>query len=1120
MRQTFTIFKIRYANLLFTLGVLLLSVLPAVLSAQVTVTITKTDVKCFGGSTGTATATGAGGASFTYAWSNGATTAAISNLATGVYTVTATSGGNSGTASVTIQQPPVLGVSAFGRSQICDVVPDGIATATPFGGTTPYTYLWNTGSPASQITGLNTGTYTVTVTDLNGCTAVDTANVVFFNEGLWVTPMGINATCFGQNNASATVMIMSGTAPFQYTWNTGATTQTISNLPPGTYTVSVTDANGCKQSTVTAVTQPTVLTVTTSSTAANCGLQGSATVSGSGGNGTYTASWSTGSSSFTISAMPGTYGVTLTDAKGCTGTASATVNSGSSTLNVAVSLVTQAGCTTGGSATATASGGSGTYTYVWDNNQTTQTANNLSAGNRSVTVTDMATGCTGVGTVNVTSNTNIAASAVVNTNATCTVGGSATVTATGGTAPYTYLWSNGSTTVSASNLTAGAQRVTVRDAAGCTAVANVQIPQSQGPNVTAVANSSAACTGAGGSATATATGGLAPYVYLWSNGNTNANATNLPTGTAGVTVTDANGCASSASVTITQAGAPTAGASITGAASCTTGASATASGTGGTGAYTFSWSNGATTAAVTGLAAGTYTVTVRDVAGCTSTASISIVAPQPPIVVISASSNAKCDQPGSAAASASGGSGPYTYSWSNGETTAVATNLPAGSHTVTVRGSNGCSATATVNIGFASNGVRVGDYVWYDGDQEGDQDPIETNGVPNVTVMLIKAGPDGNFGTADDITVSTTTTNSNGKYIFECVTPGSYIVMFSNIPAGYEFTKYKSVPNGCKDSDVKPNGKTEPFTITAGQADNLCIDAGIHTICDNIVNAGEICCNQTICEGQTAATLYPFAPPSGGTGAIQYLWLQLVQVGPSPPQWVGIAGATNETYSPGRLFETSYFMRCARRAGCETFKETNIVTITVIPAGGPGCENFIQNMVVTANGPHQVQVAWSTKPEGDDYLYYVQRSSDQQAWTTIATVDGKGDATADNQYSALDKQPLKGMNFYRIKRVNQHGIEAFSFVKEYEMNLAEGVGISIYPNPVISDLTVQIAGKLEHEATIEIINLNGKVVKTHVIPQGATSANPVTLTNLDSGVYVARIRYSNGDVSTVKLTKL
>ena len=107
------------------------------------------------------------------------------------------------------------------------------------------------------------------------------------------------------------------------------------------------------------------------------------------------------------------------------------------------------------------------------------------------------------------------------------------------------------------------------------------------------------------------------------------------------------------------------------------------------------------------LSAGTYTVTVTDAAGCTGTVQLSIAGSLPPSVVISASSNSKCGQPGSATASVSGGTGPFTYKWDNNETTATALNLNAGPHSVTVTGGDGCTATASVTIGFANDGIKI-----------------------------------------------------------------------------------------------------------------------------------------------------------------------------------------------------------------------------------------------------------------------------------------------------------------------------------------------------------------------------------------------------------------------------
>lgn len=1104
-------------------GLLLTLFLPSTLSAQVNVTVVKTDVTCFGLNNGTASATTTGGwEPYVYEWSNGATTSSVTGLAPGTYTVKSTDkdlGYDIDT--FTINQPLQLGVSVSApQNQICTLAPDGIVLATPFGGTIPYTYLWNTGATTPQVTGLATGTYTVTVRDANGCTASGSVFLPLSDEGLWISVMGMPPACFKGNNGSASVMTMSGTGPYMYTWSNGGTTSTISNLTAGTYTVTVKDVNGCSHATAVVLESVDSLAANVTVTNANCGLPGSATVAPSGGTPPYTVSWNTGSTNFTISAPPGTYSVTVTDSKGCSVTATATIGGGGTPLNINITVNSNAGCTTTGKATALASGGSGNYAYVWDNGQTTAMAT-LTAGGHSVTATDITTGCTGVGTVTITSVTNLAVTATAVTSASCTTGGSATANASGGTAPYSYAWDNGQTTQTATNLTAGPHKVTVTDAGGCIAIATVTIGQSQGPSVTVTANSNAACSGAGGSATATASGGTSPYVYLWDNGQTTATATGLSAGTHKVTVTDAAGCSAMGSVDIQQAGTPTATVVVTAQATCTTGGSATATGAGGSGNYTYNWSTGTTGATVSNLSPGTYTVTVTDGSGCTATASATIVPPAPPVAIISASANAKCDQPGSASASASGGVPPYTFRWDNGETTAAAVNLTPGAHTVTVTGANGCTATATVNIGFASNGIKIGDYVWYDNDQDGFQDPAETNGVPNLTVMLIKAGPDGQFGTADDVTVATTTTNASGKYIFDCVTPGQYVIMFGPIPTGYQFTAIDFVPNDCKDSDAKPNGKTLPFTIVAGQGDNLCFDAGIHTKCDNVTNAGQICCNQTICEGETPAPLTNIAYPTGGSGAIEYQWLQLVQVGPSPATWVGIPGATGESFAPGKLYETSFFMRCGRRAGCENYLESNIVTITVLPAGAPGCGGFARNITVTPIQNSMVSVEWTTHPEGDEYMYTLQRSTDRVVWATVANVMGKHDATADNHYSAIDQTPANGMNFYRIKRVNPTGVEAYSDIKQLEMEFSVLQSISIQPSLITKEeLNIKINGELPYDANIQICHMNGKVVRDLQLQKGETGSNPLSVIDLSAGVYIARIRFSNGETRTVKLTKI
>jgi len=1141
MGQTLTLF-IFPSRLI--IAVMLAFAFPSLIIAQaVQVSVTGTNITCFGNCNGTATALGSGGwAPYTYLWSNGQTTATITGLCPGTYSVTATDIDlGTGVGSITLTQPTQLGVNVNGQSQICGLAPDGWAAAVPYGGIPPYTYLWSNGAATPQISNLSSATYTATVTDANGCTASGSFNVEFWDEGVWIMTTHTDVTCFGYNNGTAYVSVMSGTPPYGYDWSNNGPQDPDTDLPnvvglaPGTYTVTVTDANGCFNFASVTIAQPALLVCIGSSQPANCGLVGSAAISATGGTQPFNYLWSNGQTTPTITVPAGTYTATVTDSNACSCSSSIIVLNSSTALTVNVSPTSSAGCTVGGSAAATASGGSGNYTYLWDSNppQTTQTATNLSAGPHKVTVTDLNTGCQGIGTVTIPSAPPVTVVVNLGSNATCLTGGSATAVPGGGTAPYTYDWSNNGPQnpdtdgPTATNLLAGTYTVTVTDAGGCTASATVTIMQTQGPSVTVVVLSNATCV-AGGSATANASGGTAPYSYLWSfNSQSTQTATNLPPGTHQVTVTDANGCASIGSATITQPGAPTAVISGSSPSNCgsNTG-SATAGAGGGTGPYTYDWSNNGPQnpdtdlPTATGLAPGTYTVTVTDAAGCTVTAMVSIAASLPPMVVITASSNANCSTPGSATASVSGGTAPFTYLWTSGETTATALNLAAGVHTVTVTDANNCTATASVTIGSTNNGIKIGDYVWYDNDQDGFQAILETNGVPNVTVRLMRSGPDGIFGTPDDVTVATTMTNGAGYYYFDCVTPGTYVLMFNGIPAGYQWTSKDAVPNDCKDSDVKQNGKTDAFTIVAGQGENLCFNAGIHTICIPLINGGSICCNQTICEGQTPAQINNSLLPFGGSGTLEYMWLQFISIGGAPPNWIGIPNSNSPNYQPGPLFESTRFMRCARRVGCNDWIESNYVQITVLPAGSTGCVGFTTIFLVSPHGPSSVEVSWATYPEATEYMYTVQHSTNMQQWTNLENLIGKQDPLHENNYKYMHETPANGKNFYRIKRATAGGQIAYTDQGEIDIAFASNESVRITPNPVFDDLTIMNLLAFDGDVTVTITSTKGDVLHMETIKQGKMEVIELPFGNLPSGMYFARIRFADGSSKTLKITKI
>ncbi|MDT8411174.1 MAG: T9SS type A sorting domain-containing protein [Vicingaceae bacterium] len=319
-------------------------------------------------------------------------------------------------------------------------------------------------------------------------------------------------------------------------------------------------------------------------------------------------------------------------------------------------------------------------------------------------------------TVTITVNSSPTAT-TTQTNVSCNGGtnGTATVTPTGGTAPYTYLWSNAATTATATGLAAGVYNVTITDANGCTTnVSNITITEPTALAGSVTSQTNLACNGGtNGSATVSATGGTAPYTYLWSNAATTATATGLAAGIYNVTITDANGCTTNVSnITITEptalAGSVTSQTNL--ACNGGTNGSATVSATGGTAPYTYLWSNAATTATATGLAAGIYNVTITDANGCTTNVSnITITEPTALTSAITSQTNVSCNGGvnGAASVSATGGTPSYTYLWSNAATTATATGLAAGNYNVTITDANGCTSNVS-NIAITEPAIITG----------------------------------------------------------------------------------------------------------------------------------------------------------------------------------------------------------------------------------------------------------------------------------------------------------------------------------------------------------------------------------------------------------------------------
>ena len=592
----------------------------------------------------------------------------------------------------------------------CSNTANGQAVVYATGGQSPYTYSWSNGNTGALQLGLLAGTYTVTITDGGSCT--DTLGVtvggpvpIVFNETV------SNVSCNGLNDGSIALAITGGTAPFTYAWSNGQSSSSISSLAPGSYTVTVTDNTSCSHDTTFAIAEPLVLsagiTSTTPETCPGVG-NGAITSSASGGTAPYTFAWSNGGNSVMLTNLNGgTYTLTVTDASGCTATTSGTVSTIPSSLASSIGSVSNVMCFNGtdGSATVVATGGASPYTYDWNTGSTNASLSGVTAGTYSVTVTDN-NSCEHISNVTITEPSQLALSATTFSDVTCfgLANGSASVTASGATPGYSYLWPDGQTTIANTSLTAGTFYVTVSDVNSCSdsvqVTVNEPIQLAMNPSVTDVS-----CNGLADGAIATAvTGGTAGYTYLWSTGATTTSTSGLVMGTYTVTITDANNCQIDSSFAITQPN--TMSASIVSSTDVMCMGSSTGSATvgavGGTSPYTYNWSNSATTAVINNLlGGGNYDVTVTDANGCSDTSTVFISEPATLLTVsIPTSTNVLCNSlaTGSATVRAVGGGAPYSYVWSNGYTDTANTNLIAGTYTVTVTDAYGCIKTASVTI--------------------------------------------------------------------------------------------------------------------------------------------------------------------------------------------------------------------------------------------------------------------------------------------------------------------------------------------------------------------------------------------------------------------------------------
>lgn len=610
-----------------------------------TLTPTVNPATCFGTGTGSAYMSYAGGtAPMTFNWANGTTTQNNSGLFAGTVNITVTDANScSVTGAAVITEPTAVTVTGNVTNPTCGGITDGSITASASGGTPPYaSYQWNTTPPqnAATATNVGSGTYTVTVTDANTCTASASFNVSPPPVGGTLTLTPTHILCYGENTGAATCTVNGGSPPFTYQWNTvpPQSSQSITNLLAGSYTVTVTDVNTCSSSASVTLTEPSApLAATVNVVDVLCygNATGSATVTAAGGTPAYSYQWNTNPVQTTNTAVnlaAANYNVLVTDANNCTVAVASVIAQPAAPLSL-ITTSTDVLCygDATGSAGVTASGGTPNYTYLWSTQppQNTAAVSLLSSNNYQVTVTD-ANNCTTTAAAFVAQPAAPLSAAAAPVNVSCNgmSNGSISVTASGGTPSYAYQWSTTPTTNTASvtNLAPGTYAVTITDNNSCTfALSNIAVTEPSlltiNPQVTDVS-----CPNHGdGSIATNASGGVVPYTYQWNNNATTSINNNIGGGAYSVTVTDNNGCTTTGNFTVNELpGVSVSGIPVNVLCYPLQNGYITLSATSSFMPLQYLWSNGASSQNISSLDTGQYTVTVIDAHNCTATASFHI----------------------------------------------------------------------------------------------------------------------------------------------------------------------------------------------------------------------------------------------------------------------------------------------------------------------------------------------------------------------------------------------------------------------------------------------------------------------------------------------------------------
>ncbi len=649
---------------------------------------------------------------YSYSWNTGDTTMTITDIPTSdmEYTVTITDINCfiefNASIEVTLASPPSIDSIAI-TSVLCNGGSTGsLSIAGASGGTPNYIFEWSNGETGEEIDDLTAGTYSVTLTDQDGCTSEESI-VLSEPDALQLNPSQTDITCNGAANGTAMVVPEGGTSSYSYLWCDGSNSNETTGLDEGTCSLTVTDANQCTSQYFFEIEEPEVLVADISSTNVTCNgyMDGSATANSTGGTAPYTYEWSNNIADTNHMIMNldiGNYQVIIVDSNGCSAEASITITEPPGIVLTAD--VNDASCNLAvGAIDLDVVGDNDPFSYIWSNGATSQDIDNLASGLYTVTVSD-SVGCPETLTIFVGNSNNFFIDTVIVDSITCHGGtdGRIDLSVMGGEPPYTYYWSNGDNNEDLDILAAGNYSVTIIDDVGCIIESNViMVLEPDSLSIEAIVTN--ACENNDiGNINTMVSGGTPGYFFEWNTGHIGQNLTSLAPGDYQLTVVDAKECSKVHEIEVGLFEAPDI---VTTPIDVLCHGDSTGSidvqVTDGFPPFSYIWSNEDTTEDLNNLIIGTYELTLTDSIGC-EYYSPTITIDEPSMLVTTTSNTAtNCygDSTGTAQLMAMGGILPYIFNWPDGDTSSNRTSLPAGEYLVTLSDGNECLDTIAFSIG-------------------------------------------------------------------------------------------------------------------------------------------------------------------------------------------------------------------------------------------------------------------------------------------------------------------------------------------------------------------------------------------------------------------------------------